>query len=118
MVTEFRRLVFSPQELQSAVGIFNAEKVSKLPQGKIVDLVVIAEPKLGARVQVNMSADTDDLEVSLDAAYLGAAMLYQCMRDRIPIPKAPKKTVEQDGDGLALVFSVQPEGPAAPPSET
>jgi hypothetical protein len=107
MISEFRRLVFSSSELEKAIKAFNKEKVAKLPDGEIVGLEIVGEPKICARLRVgDFYGGSESQEVVVEAGYLAAAMLFHCTQSRIPIPKSPKKTLERVGDGLALSFSI------------
>ena len=67
MITEFRRLVFSSSELESAIRDFNKEKVEKLPVGDIVGIEIIGEPYICARIRVgNFYDNSEEQEVMID----------------------------------------------------
>lgn len=107
MITEFRRLVFSSFDLENAINSFNKEKSRKLPDGDILGMTIVGEPNLCVRVRVgNIPGLTEELEVDLGAGYLAAAMLYHCVRLKIPVPKYAVKMLERAGDGLALSFAL------------
>lgn len=120
MITEFRRLVLSIKEIEKAISAFNKHKVAKLPAGDIVGLEIVDNPKIGARVRVKEeSGSAEEHEVTIDADYLGAAIIFHCQQNRIPMPRSPKKTLERVGEGLALSFSINaiPESAAPTGSE-
>lgn len=107
MITEFRRLVFSSSEIEKAIKAFSKEQTSMLPEGEILGMEIVGEPDIGVRVRVgDVYGGSKEQEVVIDAVYLGAAMLFHCKQNRIPMPRTPKKTLERVGDGLALSFSI------------
>ncbi len=107
MITEFRRLVFSSSELKMALKQFRGGNLSKLHEGDIVEVEIIGDSPISARVRVeNIGGTYETQDIELDASYLGAAMLSHCMRSQIPIPKSAVKTLERAGDCLALSFSI------------
>lgn len=120
MITEFRRLVFSSSELERALKNFGKEKVSKLPDGDILGMEIVGEPDICARVRVgDVYGSSEEQEVVVDAAYLGAVIIFHCKQKQIPMPRSPNKTLERVGDGLALSFSINtdPELADLPRSE-
>lgn len=107
MITEFRRLVFSVNEIETAVKAFDNAKVATLPDGEIARIEIAGEPELCARVWMKGSPGDSVRSAPLLAAdYLGAALIFHCSQCRIPLPRAAKKTLERAGDGLALSFSI------------
>lgn len=107
MVTEFRRLVFSSEELLNALEIFRAAKGAGLPAGRIRQLTIVEEPEIAARVRMDGQGEDETREVVVDDGMLAAVMINFCMGKKIPIPKAAKKTVVKAGNGLALSFSIK-----------
>lgn len=107
MITEFRRLVFSTDELCKAIKAFDDRKAPKLPAGEIDGLTFAGEPEIAVTARIRSAGNGDSqTEVELDANYVAAAMLFYCSRCRIPVPKSAKKTLEIEGDSLALSFSL------------
>lgn len=107
MITEFRRLVFSSSELEKALKAFSTEKASKLPDGDILGIEIVGAPDICARVRVgDIHGKSAEQEVVIDADYLGAVLIFHCKRNGIPMPRAPKKTLERVGDRLAISFSI------------
>ncbi len=107
MVTEFRRLVFSTEELLNALEIFRADKGAGLPAGRIRQVTIVEDPAIGAKVRLTEHVSDDEQEVVVDGGMLAAVMINFCMGKKIPIPKAAKKTVVKAGEGLALSFSIK-----------
>ena len=107
MITEFRRLVFSTDELCKAIKAFDHQKAPKLPEGEIDRITVAGEPEISVTAKMQSAGNGDDqTEIELDANYVAAAMLFYCSRCRIPVPKSAQKTLEIEGDSLALSFSL------------
>lgn len=107
MVTEFRRLVFTTEELLNALEIFRAEKGAGLPPGRIRQVTIVEEPEICAHVRLTEHGSDDAQEVVVDAGMLAAVTINFCMGKKIPIPRAAKKTVVKAGEGLALSFSIK-----------
>ena len=107
MITEFRRLIFSADELRKAIETFDRGKDARLPVGAIDEITIASDPEISVTARVRGGpSDTPPNEVRLDANYVAAAMLFYCSRCRIPVPKSAKKTLEIEGDCLALSLSL------------
>lgn len=107
MVTEFRRLVFSSNDMKIAIKTFNKDKARQLPAGDILEYKIIDEPNISCRVRVgDVNDSSKDQEVVVDASYLGAALIHHCLQNKIPLPKSAKKNLECAGDGLALSLTI------------
>ncbi|NNE82914.1 MAG: hypothetical protein HKN28_02985 [Alphaproteobacteria bacterium] len=114
MVAEYRRLLFSSSELESAIVAFNREKSRKLPVGDIAVIEIVDEPNLRARIRIGNAYDSSqDQEVDLEAEYLVAAMLYHCRQQQIPVPKSPKKIVKRSDQGVEMSFSINADSDLA-----
>lgn len=126
MPTEFRRIVFSNEELLDALQAARDMAGGKLPAGRIVGCILSAEPSLTARLTVAPDGcgpgepigTESGVTVDLDPEFVGAALLLHCRRNKIPIPRNSEKSLQVVGDSLALRISLVTASLEAASSET
>jgi len=117
MITEYRRLVFSADEIVKAVAAFNKAKVTNLPDGEITRIEIAGEREICARVWIKESpGSVRHSELEIKADHLGAALIFHCAQCRIPLPRSAKKAIERAGDGLALSFTINAARKSANPA--
>ena len=106
MITEFRRLIFSKDEILKAILSYNLRSSVKLPPGDITNIKTTSVPEPAIVLDVHdPSSDTTET-VTLESTYLAATMLRYCIEFKIPIPRHADKYVEIVGDGVALSMSI------------
>ncbi|MEM7172515.1 MAG: hypothetical protein AAF530_20280 [Pseudomonadota bacterium] len=106
MVTERRRLSFSPGELRHAIELFREDLEEILPPGDIIDLVVKQRPELHVSLTLESRPGAKPVNATLSGSALGAAIVHYCLYKDIPMPRAAEKTIEADGEGLVLCMSL------------
>ena len=111
MPSEFRRLLFSKQEVVEALTAHSARLNKPLPAGSVIKCELIAEPEFAVQLTVQNNyegrADTGKrYEVSLAAPVVGAALLQFCIEKKIPMPKSAKKALQITGDGLVMTITL------------
>jgi len=103
MVKEMRKIIFSRDELVSALDTYKRSDFDFLPAGKIVK----CELKAGAPVIVGIEtafADTiKATEFSLEAPRLLEPMIRFCIENNIVLPRNSRKS-SLVGDGQAALF--------------
>ncbi|OUR75297.1 hypothetical protein A9Q83_17880 [Alphaproteobacteria bacterium 46_93_T64] len=102
MVSEVRRLIFSMLELKSALQLFHTEKKSIFPKGEIVDIALIEDENVYAKVYIALVQSSGGNEVTVDTNTLAAALLFYCKRFQIPIPKGSEKGLAKVGNEVSL----------------
>lgn len=110
MPTEFRRLVFQGDELLDALAVVPWRPDNQMPVGRIVGCQVVSKPEVTVRVEIE-AEDQDDPaasegggrhSVTLEPAFVAAALIRFCIRRGIPMARRAEKSLEIEGDSLAL----------------
>ena len=106
MVIENRVLEFSLHELKTALEVFQEEKLSIYPTGKIIGIALHEIPSITAKILVISATDGTETETVIDSNTLAALILYFCHHVKIPIPRSSKKELGKIGDGISLSITM------------
>jgi hypothetical protein len=106
MPKELRKVVFTRDELQAAAVAYCYRQGMKLPKGMLQSVTFENE-----QVSLNFSviSEKGPTRIRLTRDQIAAAIILYCRSLRIPIPKQSQKIVNPDGDGIALLVSLQYE---------
>ena len=102
MITEFRKIIFSKNEMIKAVLEYNKHSASKLPVGDIVSVHTESEPEPQLRLEIYDASKEKTETVCLKAGYLAAAMFRHCIQCKIPVSRQGTKEIEVAGESIAL----------------
>ena len=114
MPSEFRRLVFRGDELLDALGHELKQTKGQLAAARIVGHAVICEPELTVRVEIEVGGEDEPyridgekrMSVTLEPAFVAAAMIRYGIREGIPMARRAEKSLQVVGDNLALTLSL------------
>ena len=114
MPTEFRRLVFHGDEHLDALAVVPGRPEDPLPAGRIVGYEVVSKPEVTVRVEIEPEEQDDPtasqgagrLSVTLEPAFVAAALIRFCIRRGIPMSRRAEKSLELEGDCLALSLTL------------
>lgn len=122
--SEFRRLVFTTKELVEAITAHGTRLGRPLPAGNLARCEVVSEPEVSVRLEIENTLEADPAgtgsgkrhEITLEPAFVVAALLRFCMDRRIPVARMASKALEPAGERLALVLTLGT--PQAGPTQT
>ena len=106
MITEFRKIVFSKDEIMKAILNHNARSTSKLPAGDIVSVRAENEPEPILTLEIHDPTEGKSTSTSLKSHYLAAVMLRHCISSKVPVPRNATKHVEIMGESVALSLTI------------
>ena len=114
MPSELRRITFNADELNEALVDYDKLADQKFTCGVIVSMKILEKPVISIAIDVNVYGQSENLKITLDARYLGAAMVMYCLNNCIPIPTNSVRYLKKIGKNLALCFSINEsiDGPA------
>jgi hypothetical protein len=107
MLKEIRSILFSEQELEDALKLFNTAVQAILPTGRIISFRVSGNKETAVRVNVVAPKDGEVSEVVLASSHVAAAMLHYCIQNGIPVPRKAKKKIELIDGNLALTLTLE-----------
>lgn len=106
MISEWRRLAFTMDELATAIlqYLVTTSKIGeKETLGKIV---IVGDKDLEVAVTVKGGENPAGRTIQLKSEILGALLLTHCIRSKIPVAKRAKKSIIKHEDKLALVLTI------------
>lgn len=104
MAMEVRYIIFSPDEVRSAIISF-VQKQGQAATANEVMAVEVTGPNEAPAAVVRLHGSPTAKTLKLGEQYLLAALLLYCMTRRIPIPKQAAKKVELSVNGLTLALT-------------
>ncbi len=107
MPSEFRRIMFTNNELIEAIHDYNEIAQDKLPSGIILTCTPVSEAEVAVRLEMVDQRSDETHVVELSPAMLGAALLRYCMKHRIPMSKAATKSIQMHGDEISLNLEIE-----------
>ncbi len=107
MPSEFRRIMFTNNELIEAIHDYNEISQYKLPPGIILTCTPVAEAEVAVRLELVDQRSDGTHVVELSPEVLGAALLRYCMKHRIPMPKAATKSIQIHGNEISLNVEIK-----------
>ncbi len=107
MPSEFRRIMFTNNELIEAIHDYNGISPDKLPPGVILTCTPVSEAGVAVRLEMVDQRSDETHVVELSPEVLGAALLRYCMKHRIPMPKAATKSIQMHGDEISLNVEIK-----------
>jgi hypothetical protein len=105
MIEESRRLIFSMDELATAVlsYLMTAKKMEERDKLLRISVPEGSEVTVAAHVQPQNAPET---RIEISSQILGAIMIAHCIKRKIPLPKRAAKSIARNGDKVALVLSL------------
>lgn len=101
MPTEFRFLVFSPEEAAAALTALARKSGKPVPAGRTVGAEPVGEKTNNGRLLVD-TGDGAPSVVPFTAAEVLDALIGYCLERRIPMPMVSEKTIERISGRFAL----------------
>lgn len=106
MISEWRRLAFTMDELATAIlqYLLTTNKLGeKESLGKIA---IVGDEDLEVTATIKGGEDPAGRSIQLKSEILGAILLTHCIRSKIPVAKRAKKSIIKHEDKLALVLTI------------
>lgn len=105
MPSEFRRVMFTNNELIEAIHDYNKISPDKLPPGIILICTPVSEADVAVRLEL-VDQRSDEMHVAeLSPAVLGAALLRYCMKHRMP--KSATKSIQIHDNEISLNIEIE-----------
>ena len=114
MAREYRRICFSTEELIEAIVSFDQLADQKLTAGFVISAGVSDDSIIKVHLDMRVYETAENITVTLDEKYLGAALVMYCLKNGIPIPRHSIRYLKRFDSDVALCLSINEaiEGPA------
>ncbi len=107
MPSEFRRVMFTNNEVIEAIHDYNEISQDKLPPGIILTCTPVSQAEVAVRLEMVDQRSDETHVVELSPEVLGAALLSYCMKHRIPMPKSATKSIQIHGNEVSLNVEIE-----------
>lgn len=106
MISEWRRLTFSMDELATAILQYLVA-TNKLGEKETLGRVAIGgSEEIQVTVTLKGGENPAGRSLELKSETLGALLLTHCIRSKIPVAKRAKKSIARHEDKLALILAI------------
>jgi hypothetical protein len=114
---ELRKIMFSLAEVQSAVSAFCRAKGMMIVEADISHLTVSEDPRRTVVLHWRGKSEQDTPgKEALHREDVAEALIQYCLRHRVPLPRAGKKVLWPQEEGISLMITLAKVGdsPSAP----
>lgn len=110
---ELRKILFSTDEVEAAIIAHCDTTQRRLPDTDIARLVIRKDQRATVTLHFRPSFNpADPAEVAFTGADVREALIGHCRTLGIPLPRAAKKVLWAQDDGMALLITLQTAAPA------
>jgi hypothetical protein len=106
MITEWRKLTFSVDELGAAIVAYLQATRGMAKQDRLGDVAITDPHNVAVTVTVYPAAGGEPASIELKAETLAALMVAHCIRTRTPLPRRATKSIVVDDDRVSLVLTM------------
>lgn len=119
MPLELRKILFSTDELRAAIVAHCDATQRPLPDANVSRLVIRKDQSATVTLHFRPSFNpADPAEVVFTGADVREALIRHCRLLGIPLPRAAKKVLWAQDDGMALLITLQTVPSTEPASES
>lgn len=112
MPTEYRRVVFTNQELMQALMAYQSEADQPVPAGDIIAVNILESPASTVRITLLDTIEGATFTADFAASHIAAALIRFCIEHKVPIPKNSRKSLRLMADNIALDIVLREPGAA------
>ncbi|OYQ37679.1 hypothetical protein CHU95_00495 [Niveispirillum lacus] len=105
MIVDSRHIMFSPEAIREAVKTFRDLFPTKQPPGLLGPIMIRSRDPLVLGVKIQATGSSLYREVEMDESEVAAMLILFCRKIKIPLPRTASKSIEVDGDNIALIVS-------------
>jgi len=109
MLKEIRKIIFPEGDLLEALTALRQKQGTPIPAGTVKSVEVRDGDGVEAALKLEVAGSGEEEEIQFRPAELAAAMLAHCLRQKIPLPRCARKSVEICGEQAALIVTL--DGP-------
>ncbi|MBP7336051.1 hypothetical protein [Niveispirillum sp.] len=97
--------MFSPEAIREAVKTFRELFPTKQPPGLLGPIVIRSADPLVLGVKIQATGSSTYREVEMEESEVAAMLIVFCRKLKIPLPRTANKSIEVEGDNIALIVS-------------
>jgi hypothetical protein len=106
MISEWRRLTFTMDELATAILQYLLQTNKIAEKESLGKILIVGDENLQVNATIKGGEKPEGRVVELKSEILGALLLTHCIRSKIPVAKRAKKSIMKHEDKLALILSI------------
>jgi len=104
---ELRKIFFSNEEVKVAASSYCTNIGKPLPSADRIFATFEDDVEAFVTLEFYRSDRRDSIAVSLSRAEVREALIFYCKRVRIPLPRAGKKVLWPQSDGISLMITLE-----------
>jgi hypothetical protein len=102
LISEIRQVIFDRQALEIAVVAADKEDGGRLYEYASLRVSIEKEPEIRLVIEAQRTTSEAPERIEMAPAHIAALMIRHCRRERIPLPRGSKKSLELAGANLCL----------------
>ena len=106
MPNEMRKIVFTADELQAAMGNYALRTNKKLPNATIDNILVEEKEGVTATIVYMRDGTEEAKSVEFTTNDVAAAIILYCSTRQIPLPRDAKKVVVPIEDSVGMIIKI------------
>lgn len=105
MIVDSRHIMFSPEAIREAVKTFRELFPSKQPPGLLGPIIIRSADPLVLGINIQAMGASNYREVEMEESEVAAMLIVFCRKLKIPLPRTANKSIEVEGENIALIVS-------------
>ncbi|MFY8092943.1 MAG: hypothetical protein ACOVN0_05600 [Niveispirillum sp.] len=105
MIVDSRHIMFSPEAIREALRSFRELFPTKQPPGLLGPIVIRSADPLVLGVKIQATGSSTYREVEMEESEVAAMLIVFCRKIKIPLPRTANKSIEVEGENIALIVS-------------
>ncbi len=105
MIVDSRHIMFSPEAIREALKSFRELFPTKQPPGLLGPIVIRSADPLVLGVKIQATGSSTYREVEMEESEVAAMLIVFCRKIKIPLPRTANKSIEVEGENIALIVS-------------
>lgn len=105
MIVDSRHIMFSAEAIREAVKTYRELFPAKQPPGILGPVIIRSSDPLMLGVKVQAVGSSNFREVEMDENEVAAMLIVYCRKLKIPLPRTADKSIEVEGENVALIVS-------------
>ena len=102
MITDTRRIQFSPEAIREAVKLYRTLFPQKQPPGLLGNIFIRASSPVVLGVTVQATGASTFREIEMGESEVAAMLIIYCRKMRVPLPRTAEKSIVAVGHSLVL----------------
>jgi len=105
MIVDSRHILFSPQAVRAALTAYRELFPQKQTPGILGPIFIRSNSPILLGIKVQAVGASGFREFEMEESEVAAMLIVYCRKMKIPLPRTANKSLEVEGDNIALIVS-------------